>query len=349
MERREFLRTAATAGTAPLVAGAFAGQSIAAPAAKSEPLLRFDTANESMRDGMRYRKLGKTSEVVSCIGLGGFHIGLPKEDAESIKIIRTAIDAGINFMDNCWDYHDGLSELRMGKALQDGYRKKVFLMTKIDGRTKQAAAKQIDQSLLRLRTETIDLVQHHEMLRMEDADRVFGEQGAQEAVEAARKAGKIRFVGFTGHKDPLVHLRTLSVAQEHGFRFDTVQMPLNLFDAHFRSFARGVLPELVKEQIGALGMKPIASGDILASKTVTAVECLNYALTLPTSVVITGIESLDRLAQAVKVAKDFKPLTVEEVDALLVKTAKAAAKGEYEKFKTSARFDGTATHPEWLG
>ena len=343
MERREFL---SVFGAIPLLAGAVhAG----APVEKPEPLLRFDPAGEVVRDGMRYRKLGKTGEDVSCIGLGGFHIGLPKDEDESIKIMRTAIDAGINFMDNCWDYHDGLSELRMGKALKDGYRKKVFLMTKIDGRTKVAAAKQIDHSLLRMRTEVIDLVQHHEMLRMEDADRVFGEGGAQEAVEAARKAGKIRYVGFTGHKDPIVHLRTLAVAKEHGFRFDTVQLPLNVLDAHFRSFARAVLPELVRDQVGVLGMKPLASGAILESKCATAVECLNYALTLPTSVVITGIETMERLTQALKIAKDFKPMPVEEVDALLARTAKAAAKGAYEKFKTGVQFDGTATHPEWLG
>ena len=352
MMRREFIHKVSVAGTVPLMAGSVMNTSHAAPMKPEkleEPLLRFDVANEILRDGMRYRKLGSTGEIVSCIGLGGFHIGIPKEDAEATKIIRTAIDSGINFMDNCWDYHDGLSELRMGKALEGGYRKKVFLMTKIDGRTKTAAATQIDQCLLRLRTDVIDLVQHHEMLRMEDADRVFGEKGAQEAVEAARKAGKIRFVGFTGHKDPVVHLRTLDVAKEHGFRFDTVQMPLNVLDAHFRSFARGVVPVLVQEQIGILGMKPLASGAILESKVATAVECLNYALTLPTSVVITGIETMARLTQAVKVAKEFKPLSVDEVNTLLAKSAKAAAKGEFEKFKTSVRFDGTATHPEWLG
>lgn len=302
-----------------------------------------------MHGDMPYRKLGKTGVEVSCVGLGGFHMGIPADEADSIKIVRTAIDGGINFMDNCWDYHEGVSELRMGKALQDGYRKKVFLMTKIDGRTKAAAAKQIEQSLLRLRTDVIDLVQHHEMLRMEDADRVFGEHGAQEAVEAARKAGKIRFVGFTGHKDPLVHLRTLEVAKEHGFRFDTVQMPLNVLDAHFRSFARLVLPVLVKEQIGVLGMKPLASGAIFDTKTVTAAECLHYALTLPTSVVITGCETVDRVKQALEIAKNFKPLTEEQVAAILKKTEQAAAKGKHEKFKTATEYDTTAKHPEYLG
>ncbi|MBP3961003.1 aldo/keto reductase [Gemmata sp. G18] len=344
MQRREFFRTAvATTVSTPLVNGSAEG---AVPAGA---LPRFDATQEIVRGDMRYRKLGKTGVEVSCIGVGGFHIGIPADEADSIRIIRTALDAGMNFLDNCWDYHDGLSELRMGKALQDGYRKKAFLMTKIDGRTKAAAAKQIDQCLLRLRTDVIDLIQHHEMLRMEDADRIFGEHGAQEAVEGARKAGKVRFVGFTGHKDPLAHLRTLEVAKENGFRFDTVQMPLNVLDAHFRSFARNVLPVLVKEQIGVLGMKPMASGAILESKAATAVECLHYALTLPTSVVITGMETMDRLKQALDVVKNFKPLPEGEVTALLAKTEKAAAKGKHERFKTSTEFDGTAKHPEWMG
>ena len=336
MERRHFLHslTAATAGAA---------------VAAADPLPRFDPAGETVRGDMRYRKLGATGEVVSCVGLGGHHIGRPKDEAEAIRLIRAAVDAGITFLDNCWDYHDGLSELRMGKALQDGYRRRVFLMTKIDGRTKNAAAKQIDQSLLRLRTDVIDLVQHHEMLRMEDADRVFAEEGAGEAVEAAKKAGKLRFVGFTGHKDPLVHLRTLDVAAAHGFRFDTVQMPLNVMDAHFRSFARGVLPRLVSENIGVLGMKALGDGAILQSNTVTAVECLQYALTLPTSVVVTGMESMDRLKQALEVVKNFKPLPEPAVAALLDKTKAAALTGKFERFKTGVSFDGTATHPEWLG
>jgi predicted aldo/keto reductase-like oxidoreductase len=352
MRRRDFLRTASVAGSAPLIAEGIAAASTEGQTdnGQKEPALpRFDPANQTVRGDMKYRKLGKTGEEVSCIGLGGFHIGLPVEDSESIKIIRSAIDGGINFMDNSWDYHDGTSELRMGKALQDGYRKKVFLMTKIDGRTRQAAAKQIDQCLLRLRTDHLDLLQFHEMIRMEDADRVFGKEGALEAAEDARKAGKVRFIGFTGHKDPLVHLRTLQVAKEHGFHFDTVQMPLNVMDAHFRSFARNVVPVLVKENIGVLGMKPIGSGEILQSKTATAVECLRYALTLPTSVLITGMENMDRVKQALEVAKTFEPLTEDEVNAILKKTAKAAAKGHYERFKTTSSFDSTALHPDWLG
>jgi len=342
MERRTFLQSI----TSVVGSTAIAGQ---LPANTPEARLRFDANGETVRDSIRYRKLGKTGESVSCLGVGGYHLGLTKDEGEAIRIVHKALDSGINFLDNCWDYHEGLSELRMGKALQNGYRKKAFLMTKIDGRTKAAASKQIDQCLLRLRTDVIDLLQHHEMIRMEDADRVFAEGGAQEAVEAAKKAGKIRFIGFTGHKDPAVHLRTLEVAKENGFRFDAVQMPLNILDAHFRSFERGVLPVLVKEQIGVLGMKAIASGTIVDSKTATALECLQYALTLPTSVVITGMETMERLDQALKLAKDFKPLTEDEIKTLLAKSAKAAAKGTFEKFKTGIKHDSTATHPDWLG
>ena len=346
MQRREFLKTVSVAGGVPLAANHLAP---AASAADADPLPRVDPGQITTRGDMQYRKLGKTGEEVSCVGLGGHHIGRQKTDEESVKLIRAAIDAGITFMDNCWDYHDGLSELRMGKALQDGYRKKVFLMTKIDGRTRLAAARQIDQCLLRLRTDHIDLLQHHEMLRMEDADRVFGEGGAQEAVEEARKAGKVRFVGFTGHKDPLVHLRTLEVARQHGFRFDAAQMPLNVMDAHFRSFARQVVPVLGKKGIGVLGMKSMADGMILESKAVTPVECLRYSLTLPVSVQITGIDRPEILKQALDLVKEFKPLPPEAVSAILAKTAKAAAKGDYERFKTGVQFDGTAKHPEWLG
>jgi predicted aldo/keto reductase-like oxidoreductase len=304
---------------------------------------------ETIRGEMRYRPLGRTGEEVSVIGLGGHHIGRQKDEKDSIRIIRTAIDAGINFMDNCWDYHDGGSEIRMGKALRGGYRERAFLMTKIDGRTKQEAAKQIDQSLKRLQTDVIDLLQHHEVIRMEDSDRIFARGGALEAVLAARKAGKIRFIGFTGHKDPLIHLRMLDVAAQHKFRFDTVQMPLNVMDAHFRSFGRNVLPALVREGIGILGMKPMGDGLILKSKTVTPVECLHYAMTLPTSTVITGIDSLKILKQDLEAVKTFRPLSAKQISALLGRTARSASQGQFEGFKTTNGFDGTAKNPAWLG
>ena len=306
-------------------------------------------AAETKSGEMPYRTLGRTGEKVSAIGLGGFHIGVPKDEEEGIRIIRSAIDRGITFLDNCWDYHDGGSEIRMGKALRDGYRGKVFLMTKIDGRTRQLAARQIDESLQRLQTDRIDLMQHHEVIRMEDPDRIFAEEGAMEAVVAAKKAGKIRYIGFTGHKDPVVHLRTLEIAAQHKFRFDAVQMPLNVMDAHFRSFEQQVMPVLVKEGIGVLGMKPLASGAILQTKTASATECLHYALNLPTSVVITGMDSMKILDQAVEAVRTFKPMSKEQLETLLSRTAQAAATGNYERFKTTPAFDATARHPEWIG
>jgi aryl-alcohol dehydrogenase-like predicted oxidoreductase len=299
---------------------------------------------------MIYRMLGHTGERVSAIGLGGFHIGQPKlSEAESVRLIRTAIDRGITFMDNSWDYNEGESERRMGKALKDGYRQKVFLMTKLDGRTREEAAKQLDESLQRLQTDHVDLIQHHEIIRYEDPDRIFAQGGAQEAVLEARKAGKTRYIGFTGHKDPHIHFYMLEVAANRGFRFDTVQMPLNVMDAHFRSFGKLVLPELVKSGIGVLGMKSMGDQVILKSKAVSPIECLHYALNLPTSVVITGIDSMPILDQAFEAARTFRPLNEQQVSALLAKTAQYASYGQFELFKTSAHFDSTAHHPEWLG
>jgi aryl-alcohol dehydrogenase-like predicted oxidoreductase len=300
-------------------------------------------------EAMIYRTLGRTGEKISAIGLGGFHIGVPElDEPEAIRIIRSAIDEGITFMDNCWDYHEGRSESRMGKALRDGYRGKVFLMTKIDGRTKALAAKQVDECLRRLQTDCIDLMQHHEVIRMEDADVIFGENGANEALLEAKKGGKIRYIGFTGHKDPAVHLRTLEVGVQHRFRFDAVQMPLNVMDAHFRSFEKEVLPVLVKNKIGVLGMKPFASGTIPQTRTVTGIECLQYALNLPTSVVITGMDSMARLEQALEAARTFKPMSRAAVAKLLTRTKKAAFTGKHEGFKTTREFDATALHPDWM-
>ncbi len=306
-------------------------------------------AAETRSGDMLYRTLGKTGERVSAIGLGGYHLGLAGDEQKGIRLIRSAIDRGITFMDNSWDYLQGTSEIWMGKALRDGYRDKVFLMTKIDGRTQRAAARQIDECLQRLQTDRIDLMQHHEIIRLEDPDRVFAAGGAMAAVLAAKQAGKVRYIGFTGHKDPLVHLRMLEVAARRQFHFDAAQMPLNVMDAHFRSFAQQVAPVLVKEGIGVLGMKPLGSGTILESGAVSAIECLHYALNLPTSVVITGIENLARLDQALEAVRTFKPLSEAQLAALLAKTAALAATGKYELFKTTAEFDGTAHHPEWLG
>ena len=295
------------------------------------------------------RPLGRTGEKVSAIGLGGYHIGTQDDEQLSIRIVRSAIDRGITFMDNCWDYNGGVSEERMGKALLDGYRKKVFLMTKIDGRNKALAAKQIDESLKRLQTDHVDLLQFHEIVRMTDPDPIFASGGAMEAVLEARQAGKLRFIGFTGHKDPSIHLRMLEVAGTNKFRFDAVQMPLNVMDAHFRSFEHQVVPKLVQEGMGVLGMKSMGFGAILSSQTVSAIECLHYAMNLPTSTVITGIDSMELLDQAVKAAHTFTPMKPEEVSAMLARTADAAATGNYEQFKTSSRFDGTPRNPQWTG
>jgi aryl-alcohol dehydrogenase-like predicted oxidoreductase len=237
----------------------------------------------------------------------------------------------------------------MGEALRGGYRDRAFVMTKIDGRSKQEAFRQLDESLKRLGVDCIDLVQHHEVIRYEDPHRIFDEEGANSALVEARRAGKLRYIGFTGHKDPRIHLHTLEVAEEHGFKFDAVQMPLSVMDAHYRSFEKLVLPELVRRGVGVLGMKSMANGILLRSNTVTPVECLHYALSLPTSVVITGIDSMEILEQAFEAVKTFRPLSDTQVNELLAKTRQAALGGQFEPFKTTSIFDGTAQNPDWLG
>ena len=296
-----------------------------------------------------YRTLGRTAEKVSCIGIGGYHLSQSTlQERDAINIFQSAVDRGINFSDNSWDYNNGESERRVGKALK-GRREKVFVMTKFDGRTKDSALKQLDESLQRLQVDHVDLWQFHENIRLEDPDRFFAEGGAHEAMSKAKQDGKVRYLGFTGHKDPSVHLRMLELADKHNFRFDTVQMPLNVMDAHFRSFEKQVVPVLVKKEIGILGMKPMASGHILQSKTVTPIECLHFALSLPTSVVITGIDSMQILDQAFEAAKTSSSVTKSQIAAILQKTAPSAADGKFEPFKTSPIFDSTAAHPEWLG
>jgi len=337
MERRSFLKSAAAAGVA-----AAARTSIAQSPAKA-------ATPRPEAPGMIYRDLGTTGERVSAIGLGGYHIGKQSNPDESIALIRKAIDSGITFLDNCWDYNDGLSEVRMGQALRDGYRSKVFLMTKMDGRTKDSYNKQLEQSLGRLQTDTIDLVQFHEVIRMEDPDRIFAPNGAIEAAVLAKQAGKIRYIGFTGHKDPAVHLRMLETAQKHSFHFDTIQMPINVMDAHFRSFTREVIPVALKQGIGILAMKTFGDHHILDSKTVEPIEALHYGLTQPVSVVITGIDSPTILDQALTAARTFKPLTEAQQATLLARTREAALEGKFELFKTSAQYDGTAANPKWLG
>jgi aryl-alcohol dehydrogenase-like predicted oxidoreductase len=297
---------------------------------------------------MPMRQLGRTGVTVSAIGIGGAHLGSQEDEEESIAIVRSAIDRGVTFLDNCWDYHGGKSEERMGKALRDGYRSRAFLMTKLDGRTNESARDQLEQSLRRLQTDVIDLVQIHEVIRPDDPDRAFREGGCIEALVAAKAAGKIRFIGFTGHKDPSIHLAMLKAADAHGFTFDTVQMPLNVMDAHYRSFEKLVLPVALSKNMGILGMKSMGDKIILESKVVTAPECLRYALSLPTSVVITGCDSMSVLDQAIDAAVNFRPYTQAETAELLGRTARLAKDGTYEKFKTSDRFDSTSHNPKWL-
>jgi diketogulonate reductase-like aldo/keto reductase len=329
MDRRQFTKSA----------GAAVG--IAAAQQMLSQLVSAQDTQAGTRSGeMIYRPLGRTGERVSAIGMGGYHLGQSKlSDEQAVQLLRQAVDRGITFMDNCC----------MGKALAGGYRNKVFLMTKIDGRTKAAAAQQIDESLRRLQTDRVDLMQFHEVIRLEDPDRIFAEGGAMEAMLAARQAGKVRFIGFTGHKDPYVHLRMLDEARQHNFHFDTVQMPLNVMDAHFRSFTHEVLPVLVKEGIAPLGMKCFGDHFILQSGTVQPIEALHYCLNLPIAVQITGIDSTQILDQAMEAARTFKPLTEAQVASILSRTAAAAREGKYELYKTTAHFDGTAHKPQMLG
>jgi predicted aldo/keto reductase-like oxidoreductase len=329
MDRRNFLKTAA--------------------ATTIMTSLSKKLAHATDRATVPTRILGHTGEKISMVGLGGYHLGMQSDEQESIRIIRTGLDSGITFLDNCWDYNNGQSEIRMGKALRDGYRQKAFLMTKIDGRTKQAATQQLEESLRRLQTDHIDLLQFHEVIRDTDPDRIFAKGGGMEAVLEAKRQGKVRYIGFTGHKSPDIHLKMLETAFAHKFTFDAVQMPLNVMDAHYNSFEKKVLPVLVKHNIGVLGMKPLGDKIILNSKTATPVECLHYAMNLPTSVVITGCDSLDILHQAIQAATSFKPMASTEVSTLLAKTAPAAAKGEFEQYKTTQNFDGTYHNPQWLG
>jgi aryl-alcohol dehydrogenase-like predicted oxidoreductase len=294
------------------------------------------------------RRLGRTGERVSIVGLGGFHLAVPASSDQSVRILRTAVDGGMTFLDNCWDYHGGEAERRMGRALRDGYRARVFLMTKIDGRSRENAARQIDESLSRLGVEQVDLLQLHEVIRDDDPARTFEPGGVIEALLAAREAGKARFLGFTGHKSPRIHAAMLDAAAAHGIAWDAVQMPLNVLDAHHDSFERLVLPRLVEEGVGVIGMKPLADGRIPQVNVAGAEEALRYAMSLPVSVTVTGCDSVERVEQALRVARGFEPLSEEEIAALLAKTAPAGGGGVNERYKTTDRYDATSHNPEWI-
>ena len=293
-------------------------------------------------------RLGRTGDKVSLLGLGGAHMaGLP-DDAAATAFMRQAIDAGITFFDNSWDYSAGLTEQRMGKALLDGYRHKVFLMTKTDSHTAAGFNTQLTTCMGRLQTDMIDLIQFHEVVRMTDPDEIFAPGGAIEAAIAARKAGKVRYIGFTGHKDPSIHLHMIETAEKHGFHFDTVQMPINVMDAHYRSFQHEVIPVAQKKGIGVLAMKTFGSGVMLKSKTATPLEMLQYSMTLPVASVITGMNTPELLQQGLTAARTFKPMQQAQIDDLLTRTKPAALDGKYEPFKISPVFDQTVRHPDWL-
>ena len=297
------------------------------------------------------RLLGRTGQEVSLICMGGAHLGLPRlTDDEAIRLIHDGVDRGIDFLDNCWDYNEGNSEIRMGKALaQGGYRSRVFLMTKVDGRTKTAASRQLDESLRRLQTDHVDLWQFHENIRPYDAERIFAPGGGIEAALAARQAGKIRFIGFTGHKNPAYHVHMFDVAERHGFTFDTVQMPLNVMDAHYESFQRTVIPVAQRHGTAILAMKTFGDHHILDTHVLDPIEMLHYSMNLPVASVVTGIDAPHILDQAIVAAQTFRPLSDQEVTAMLAKTAQLAQNGSTELYKTSHTFDGTYQHPEWLG
>jgi len=357
MERRDLFKTMVAGGVAGAVMPAAltrAATSVEASDSTSTlpPLPKLTDPGERRGD-MLYRKLGRTGETISAIGFGGSHFAKPGiEQAQSIKLCHEAVDRGITFMDNSWDYNHGVSEERMGLALSQGsYRNRVFLMSKVDGRTGKSAQEQLDTSLKRLRTDHLDLWQFHEVLRFDDPDRIFAPGGAIGTAMAARQAGKIRYIGFTGHKDPAIHLYMVQVAAKHGFHFDAVLMPSNVMDAHFRSFSREAMPVALQHGIGVQTMKPFggADGIILKSKTVTPIECLHYALNLPTSVVITGLDNRGVIDQAFEATRTFAPMSTQQVEAILAKTKAAAQAGDYELFKTSAHFDTTARNASWLG
>jgi aryl-alcohol dehydrogenase-like predicted oxidoreductase len=273
------------------------------------------------------------------MGLGGYHLGAMKSRREAIRIVQAAVDAGITFMDNAWEYHDGESEKLMGEALAGGRREQVFLMTKVctHGRDRKVALRQLHESLRRLRTDHLDLWQIHEVVYDNDPDRHFAKGGVVEALDEARRQGKVRFVGFTGHKDPSIHLKMLA----HDHPFDTCQLPLNCFDAAFRSFERQVLPELRRRGIAPLGMKPIGGdGDAAKKRAVKATDALRYAMSLPVAVTITGIDSMKVLRQDLGVARGFTPLAEAEMERLRRRAAPMAGDGRFELYKTSARHEG---------
>ena len=311
------------------------------PAPRTRPLTSY---SRSAPDEIPRRALGNTGEYVSALGLGGYHLGSIPSEKEAIRLIHEAIDAGITFMDNAWEYHEHRSEELMGKALADR-RERVFLMTKVctHGRDAKVAMRQLEDSLRRLKTDYLDLWQVHEVAFYNDPERHFAKRGVMEALDRAKRDGKVRFVGFTGHKDPALHLEMLS----HDYPFDCVQMPLNCFDGTFRSFEQRVLPELLRRGIAPIGMKSMGGeGDAVKKKVVTAREALAYAMSLPVATTISGIDSLKVLRQNLAVARGFKPLTAKQMTALRTRCAELAADGRFELYKTTLRHEGPVARKE---
>jgi uncharacterized protein len=285
------------------------------------------------------RTLGRTGERVSALGLGGYHLGAISSKGESTRLIQAALDAGITFLDNAWEYHDGESELRMGRALAGSRRQRAFLMTKVctHGRDAKVAMRQLEQSLRRLRTDYVDLWQVHECVYFNDPERHFARGGVIQALDRAKREGKVRFVGFTGHKDPAIHLKMLS----YDYPFDTCQLPLNCFDSTFRSFEQQVLPELERRGIAAIGMKSFGgSGDMLTKRAVRAADALRYAMSLDVATTVSGIDSMRVLRQNLAVARNFRPFSSKAMQALRTRCFELAGDGRFELYKTSAKHDG---------
>jgi diketogulonate reductase-like aldo/keto reductase len=351
MDRRDFIKTAALGVAAAAVARAASAQIETRQGGTAQPSGPV-TSQIPENPDMKYRPLGQTGEFVSLVGVGGYHLAKPggATSDEAVKIVHAALDAGINFCDNCWDYNGGESEIRLGKALgQGGWRNRTFLMTKIDGRDARTAMAQLDQSLRRLQTDHLDLLQFHEVIRMNDPERIFAAGGALEAVLRAREQGKLRYIGFTGHKSPAIHNHMFAVAAQHKFHFDTVQMPLNVMDAHYDSFEQHVIPTAVAAGTAVMGMKAFGDPFILRSNVVTPIEMLQYPMNLPISIQITGIDSMPILQQALQAVRTFQPLTPEQRVALLDRSAPVARTGQTERYKVSHHFDGTVQNPQWLG
>ena len=349
MERRTFIKATAL-GVAAATFGPAAEAQIATSQGGAVKPTGPVTSKIPQNPEMKYRPLGATGEMVSLIGLGGFHLAKPggMTSVEATRVVHASIDGGINFCDNCWDYNAGESEVRLGHALGNGWRERVFLMTKIDGRDEKAAMSQIEQSLTRLKTDHLDLLQFHEIIRPDDPDRVFSTHGAIHAALKAREQGKIRYIGFTGHKSPAIHLHMFKVADQHDFHFDTVQMPLNVMDAHFESFQQQVLPVALARRTAVLGMKAFGDNFIYKTKAVSPIDLLQYPMNLPISIQITGIDGMDILRQDLEAVRTFTQWSPEKQADILARTAEIAATGHTEKYKTTHHFDGTFHNPQWL-